>query len=103
MSIVDDFYRRREIINVIQAWQPQPLTFSININKDVVEVGFRFGLEQKLTKDEKYRLLFIIQEELVKTCDGGELTRKLMKKLHEKLKELKDQIRKDFDIKEVKT
>jgi len=103
MSIIDDFYRKREIINLFQAWQPQVLTVVVNGDKDVVEVGFRSGLKERLTKDEIHHLLVKIQEDLVPLCqESGDISRGLTKKLHEKLGDLKDQIRKDFDLKEVK-
>ena len=104
MSIIDDFYRRKEIINLIQAWQPNMLEVTINTERDVVQIGFCSGIRERLTKDERWSLLQMIQEELVPTCQqSGDLSRELTKKLHAKLKEIKDQVRKDFNLEEVKT
>ncbi|GAG06414.1 unnamed protein product [marine sediment metagenome] len=98
MTIIDKFYRQGEIIEIVQYWE-DPLIVSINHDKKVVEVELRSGIGEKLKPNEISDILAEIHAELEPTCDeNGKVTIGLKKALHARLKELRDQIRKDFDL-----
>lgn len=99
MTIVDEFYRGREIIANIQKWT-NPITVDIDDVNEVVKVGFRSGLSEELTKDEKLSILQMIEATLCREYgeSQGRLARELIKDLKSILEKMKLEIKEDFNI-----
>ena len=105
MTIVDDFYRGKEIISNIKKWT-RPIFVEIDREKDIVKVGFRVGLDTEITKDEKFKILQMIEQTLLREYgESGKLRHELMKELKNLLEKIKLEIKEDLNIpiyKEVK-
>ena len=100
MTIVDDFYRGREIIEKIQRWT-EPITVDLNEANEYVQVGFRSGLSEELTKTEKFKILQMIERTLSReygSYGDRRLAIELVKELKGRLKKVKLEIKKDFNI-----
>ena len=106
MNKIDDFYRKKEIINIVKEWT-KPLNVNVNDDREKLEIGFNSNIESKLTKKEKVYLLSImrnkIEEDLSREFvkNDKSLSVALIGKLETELEELKNEIKKDFDLEEV--
>ena len=102
MNRIDDFYRKKEILEHIKKWT-NPLSVDVDEDREKVEIGFHSEISQGLKKQEKVNLLCIIRDNLEEelrrylTQDRSPKVA-LINKLEEELKELKKGIKKDLGI-----
>ncbi len=94
---VDDFYRKREILEYLNEWTP-PLSVYVHEDREVVEIGFHSEVARKITKKEKVEILKIISLDLVSNHGIKDIFEKLEERLKLKLKEMKTEIKKDLGI-----
>jgi hypothetical protein len=91
---VEDFYRKKEIISIIREYT-YPLNVNINEEKETVEIGFQSEIGAKLTKGEKVYLLNIMANI---NYNFTILLGALKNKLEVELEEIREEIKKDFNI-----
>jgi len=107
MNKIKDFYRKKEIINIVKEWT-NPLNVNVNDDREKLEIGFNSNIGAKLTQKEKVYLLSIIKNSIEENLsfefgkNDRNLSVELMGKLEEELEKLKNEIKKDFDFGEVK-
>ena len=102
MNKIEDFYRKMEIINIVKEWT-NPLNVNVNDDRETLEIGFNSGIGAKLTKKENVYLLSIMRNKIEKDLHDfvktdRSLSVALIEKLETELEELKNDIKKDFDL-----
>jgi len=103
MNPIEKFYRNKEILGYIKKWN-MPLNVSINEDREKVEIGFYSEISSKITKTEKINLLKIIMCNMEKSLDSSTINGinpriALIEELENELKELKENIKKDLNLK----
>jgi len=89
MNPIEKFYRKKEILGYIKKWT---MPLNVNVNED------------RITKTEKINLLKIIMCNMERSLDSPTIAGRnpriaLIKELENELKELKENIKKDLNLK----
>jgi len=103
MNPIEKFYRKKEILGYIKKWT-MPLNVNVNEDREKVEIGFYSEINSEITKTEKINLLKIIMCNMERSLDSPTIAGRnpriaLIKELENELKELKENIKKDLNLK----
>jgi len=104
MNPIEEFYRKKQILGFINEWAT-PLKVNINEDRETVEISFNSDIGMKITKEEKINLLKIIMCNMEKSLEYHAKNPKvsLIKDLEDELNKLKEDIKKDLDIKNIQS
>ena len=107
MNDIDHYYRMKEILRLVKEYT-NPFNINIRVidEKEILAISFRSDIENKLMKDEKVNMLNKIKTKIeddnfqYKRLESS-LTGALIIKLSSELELIRNEIKKDFNIKEV--